>query len=102
MTKAGFEAADQLWLVPVLRRVESIQVGEFGYVDFQRITLKPFFGQQINAAFAREKLQTLASMDQLEIVPVDGGIGGVRLNNRGRKTLREHSSLEFAEPDRSA
>ena len=47
----------------------------------------------------REKLQTLASMEQLEIVPVDGGIGGARLNDLGRKTLRDHNFLEFAEPE---
>jgi len=28
--------------------------------------------------------------------------GDARISDRGRKTLREHSSLEFAEPDRSA
>ena len=101
LTKAGFEAADQLWFVLVLRRVESIQLDEFGYVDFQQITKEPFFGQKLNAAFLREKLQTLAKMGHLDIVPVDGGIGAARLNDRGRKALREHGSLEFAEPDHS-
>ncbi len=38
-------------------------------------------------------------MEQLEIVPVDGGIGGARLNDLSRKTIREHSFLEFAEPE---
>jgi len=99
MTKAGFDAADQLWFVLILRRIESLQSHEHSYVNFDDVIDEPFFGQKIGEAFLREKLRSLASMEQLEIVPVDGGIGGARLNDTGRKSLREHSILEFAEPE---
>ncbi len=101
LTRAGFDLADQLWFILLLRRVELYQKDVHGYVDFQQITQEPYFGQQIKPTFAREKLQTLASMQQIEIVPVDGGIGAARLSDRGRKTLREQSALEFAEPEGS-
>jgi hypothetical protein len=78
---------------------ESLQSHEYAYVDFHAISKKPFFGQKISDAFLREKLQTLASMEQLEIVPVDGGIGAARLNDLSRATIRDHSFLEFAEPE---
>jgi hypothetical protein len=99
LTRAGFEAADQLWYVLILRRIESLQSHEHSYVNFEDINHDPFFRQKISAAFLREKLMSLASMEQLEIVPVDGGIGAARLNDLSRKTLREHSFLEFAEPE---
>ena len=99
LTKAGFEAADQLWYVLILRRIESLQSHEHSYVNFADINHEPFFRQKISDAFLREKLQSLASMEQLEIVPVDGGIGAASLNDLSRKTLREHSFLGFAEPE---
>ena len=99
LTKAGFKAADQLWYVLILRRIESLQSHEHSYVNFDDINDEPFVGQKVSVSFLREKLQTLASMEQLEIVPVDGGIGGARFSDLGRKSLREHSILEFAEPE---
>ncbi len=99
LTKRGFEAADQLWFVLILRRIESLQSHEHSYINFDEIIDKPFFGQKISETFLREKLRALASMEQIEIVPVDGGIGGARLNDAARKSLREHSILEFAEPE---
>lgn len=99
LTKAGFEAADQIWYVLILRRIESLQTHEHSYVNFDDIYSDPFFGRKLGVAFLREKLQKLTSMKQLEIVPVDGGIGGARLNDLSRKTIREHVFLEFAEPE---
>jgi hypothetical protein len=99
LTKAGFEAADLLWYVLILRRIESVQSHGHSYVNFDEINDKPFFGQKISDAFLHEKLQSLAFTEQLEIVPVDSGIGAARLNDLSRKTLREHSFLEFAEPE---
>lgn len=99
LTKTGFEAADQIWYVLVLRKIEALQTHEYSYVNFDDISRGPFFGKNLDVAFLREKLQRLASMKQLDIVPVDGGIGGARLNDIGRKTIREHSFLEFAEPE---
>lgn len=99
LTKAGFEAADRLWCVLILRRIELLQSDEHTYVNFEDINHKPFFRQKISDAFLLEKLQSLASMEQLEIVAVDGGIGAARLNGLSRKALREHSFLEFAEPE---
>jgi hypothetical protein len=99
LTKAGFDAAAQLWFVLILRRIESLQTDEYAYVNFEDVNEQPFFAQKLNATFLREKLQNLSSMEQVDIVPVDGGIAAARLNDRSRKTLREHSFLEFAEPD---
>lgn len=99
LTKEGFDAADQLWYVLILRRIESLQSHEHSYVNYADIINEPVFGQKIGDSFLREKLQSLASMEQLEIVPVDGGIGAASLNDLSRKTLREHSFLEFAEPE---
>ncbi|HBJ37814.1 MAG TPA: hypothetical protein DDZ51_24270 [Planctomycetaceae bacterium] len=99
LTKEGFEAADRLWYVLILRRIESIQSQEPSYVNYADIINEPFFGQKISDSFLREKLQSMASMEQLEIVPVDGGIGAASLNDVSRKSLREHSFLEFAEPE---
>jgi len=99
LTKAGFEAADQLWFVLILRRIESLQTQEHSYVNFGDINDEPFFQQKISDAFLREKLQSLASMEQLEVVPVDGGIGAASLNDLSRKTSREHSFLEFTDPE---
>lgn len=99
LTKAGFDAADQLWYVLILRRIASLQSHEHSYVNFAEINNQPFFGRKISDAFLREKLQSLASMEQVEIVPVDGGIGAASLNDLSQKTLREHSFLDFAEPE---
>lgn len=99
LTKRGFEAADQLWFVLILRRIDSLQTQEHSYVNFGDINDEPFFHQKISDAFLREKLQSLASMEQLEVVPVDGGIGAASLNDFSRKTLREHSFLEFTDPE---
>jgi len=99
LTKAGFEAADQLWYVLILRRIESLQSHEHSYVDYAAIINEPLFRKKISDTFLREKLKSLASMEQLDIVPVDGGIGAASLNDLSRKTLREHSFLEFAEPE---
>ena len=99
LTRSGFEAADQLWFVLLLRRIDSLQNGEFDYVNFEKAIEAPFFGQRIMPTFVREKFNSLNSMEQLDVVPVDGGIGAVRLNDRSRKSLREHSSLEIAEPE---
>jgi len=99
LTKTGFEAADQIWYILVLRQIEALQTHEYSYVNFDDISRGPFFGKNLGVAFLREKLQRLASMKQLDIVPVDGGIGGARLNDIGRKTIREHSFMEFAQPE---
>jgi hypothetical protein len=101
LTKEGFDTADELWFVLILRRIESLHSHEHSYVHFDDINAELFFGQKVSDAFLREKLRNLASMEQLEIVPVDGGIGGARLNDLSRKTIREHSFLEFAEPEAS-
>lgn len=99
LTKIGFEAADQLWYVLILRRIGSLQSHKHPYVNFDDIIAEPFFKQKISNTFLSEKLQSLASMEQLEIVPVDGDIGAASLNNLSRKTLREQSFVEFAEPE---
>jgi len=85
LTKTGFQAADQIWYVLVLRKIEALQTHEYSCVNFDDISRGPFFGKNLGVAFLREKLQRLASMQQLDIVPVDGGIGGARLNDIGRK-----------------
>ncbi len=62
LPKAGFEVADQLWFVLLLRRVETLQSGAYAYVDFHKIQEEPFFGQKISDAFLREKT-TVASLN---------------------------------------
>ena len=99
LTKLGFEAVDQLSNVLILRRVDSLQKGELDYVDFETAIEEPFFGQRIKPTVAREKWNSLKSMEQLDFVPFDGRLGAVRLNDLSRKTLRENGTVEFSDPE---
>lgn len=46
LTKEGFDAADQLWYVLILRRIESLQSHEHSYVNYADIINEPVFGQK--------------------------------------------------------
>ena len=98
LTKKGYKAADELWFVLLLRRIELLQHGEHDYVDLRDIRKEPFFGLALSETLCRERLTTLGELEQLELVKSDQGLAAVRLNDRSRKTIREHEWLEFAEP----
>lgn len=99
LTRSGFEFADKLWFVLLLRRLDSLQAGELDYVDFEKVIEDPFFGERLTPTIALERFVALESMEQLDTVPVGGEIGAVRLNDRSRKTIREYTTFEFADPE---
>jgi hypothetical protein len=101
LTRAGYDAADQLWNVLLLRRIESIQDGEYGYVDLAAIVEQPFMGVKLTPAICREKASVLGHNEQLEVVQSDGGLSAVRLTDMSRKNLRENDWLDFSEPENS-
>lgn len=99
LTRGGYEAADQLWQILLLRRIESLQKGEYDYVDVSSISEDSFMGAKLTTRIVREKVDALGQVEALELVASDGGTSAVQLNDKSRKTLREHDWLEFAKPD---
>lgn len=99
LTRGGYEAADELWHILILRRIESLQQGEYEYVDVGAIVDETFFGCNMTIPIVREKVDAIGEIEALELVASDGGTTAVRLNDKSRKTLREHDWLDFAEPD---
>ncbi|MCS7466361.1 DUF4062 domain-containing protein [Stieleria sp. ICT_E10.1] len=99
LTRSGYEAADELWHILLLRRVNSLQQGEYDYVDVSSLAEDAFNGCRIAVPIVREKVNALGEIEALELVAGDGGTTAVRLNDKSRKTLREHEWLKFANPD---
>tara|TARA_R110002049_G_scaffold300015_1_gene490551 strand:- start:1238 stop:2329 length:1092 start_codon:yes stop_codon:yes gene_type:complete len=99
LTREGYGAADELWHILLLRRIESLQKGEYDYVDVSSIVEDSFLGGKLTIPVVREKVDALGQLEALELVASDGGTSAVRLNDKSRKTLREHDWLEFAEPE---
>ncbi len=98
ITKSGFKAADHLWRILILRDLQHHQKSADRYVDFEVLASSTLLGKNLEERFWREKLMELANSNSLDIVPVDGGIGGAMLNDMSRKLLRENSFIEFAQP----
>ncbi len=99
LTKAGYEAADNLWHVLLLRRIESLQADEYEYVELAMIAKEDCFGLKLSHQTCREKVAALTKVEQLEVVNSDSGITAARLNDLSRKTICEHDGLEFREPE---
>jgi hypothetical protein len=100
LTKEGYRQADQLWYVALLRLITKEQDDPLDYVDIEDdLVGQVIFGQTLERSFLAEKIDELHELDVIETVAMDGRIPASRLNDAGRKTLRENGSLEFAEPD---
>lgn len=99
LTKSGFDLADALWDVLLLRRIQSTQDGEYGYVDLPTLLKQPLLGCKLNLGVCREKVDNLGRNEQLETVSSDGGTSAVRLNDVSRKLIRENDWIEFCDPD---
>lgn len=99
ITKAGYEQADQLWHVLLLRQIQTLQKSEYDYVDIAKIRTVSAIGMELPLNIAREKIDALAAIDVVEPVKADGGTMAARLNDKGRKVIREQVSLEFAIPE---
>jgi hypothetical protein len=95
----GFEAADKLWYVLLLKRVEMLQNHEHSYVNIEDLTKEKYLSQSPSIGFLREKAMFLQSVENIETVLASSEIAAVRLTGLGRKTIREHAWLEFAESD---
>jgi hypothetical protein len=99
VTRSGYESADQLWYVLVLRRMQSLQKSEYDYVDLVHFCKEPFLGVELPPNIGREKIDALATLGMVEAVKADGGTMAGRLNDRGRKAIRENVTVEFALPE---
>jgi len=95
----GFEAADKLWHVLLLKRVELLQNHEHSYVDIEDLAKEKYVSQSPSIGFLREKALFLQGTGNIETVRTDTGIAAIRLTDLGRKTIREHAWLDFADSD---
>ena len=99
LTKKGFEGTDQTWYVLLLRVLAEMQSSEYDIINLTDIAKRKFFGQSIPLSFVQEKVAELETLGCVHGVNVDVGLIGAKLTYAGRKAIREHSSMEFAEVD---
>ena len=95
----GFEAADTLWYVLLLKRVESLQNHEHSYVNLEVLTKEKYVSQLPSTNFLRDKALLLQQLGNIETVRANSEIAAVRLTDLGRKTIREHAWLKFVDSD---
>lgn len=96
---AGFEAADKLWYVLLLKRVEMLQNHEHSYVNIEDLTKEKYLSQSPSIGFLREKALFLQNEGSIETVRASSEVAALRLTDLGRKTIRENAWLEFADSD---
>ncbi len=99
LKEEGFKAADKLWLLLLLKKVELLQNHEHSYVSTEDLSKEKYVSQSPSIGFLREKSSILQREGKIETVRADTGIAALRLTDMGRKTIREHAWREFADSD---
>ncbi|MBI2480665.1 MAG: hypothetical protein HYV60_19180 [Planctomycetia bacterium] len=103
LTASGYEAADDLWHVFLLRLISERQGDDdHEYTDIMELTNTLVFDRKMTIEFARERIECLVKSEHLEGVQTERSVSAARLTDAGRKFIREHSWLDFAVPDVAA
>jgi hypothetical protein len=101
LTTEGYKQADLLWCILLLRRIQESQKNEHDYIDPEDWIGQRVLAQTLEKSLLAEKMEELESMGAIDCVPMDGRVSSCRLSSAGRKTLREHGWVQFAEADAS-
>ena len=97
VSRQGFELADHLWSIWILRVLEQLQKSENDYVDVEALGEKiGLTGCERFVTRLQGYLQSLDDRELIESVPANGGIAGARLTHAGRNYIRPYSAYDFS------
>ena len=92
----GFQLADQLWQVHVLRAIKDSQQGEFDYVETEKIAIAATLNDGNSESLELQRhLQSLVKDKLIEPVRSESQIAGARLTANGRTRLLHKVEWDF-------
>jgi hypothetical protein len=96
-TESGYNTADKLWRVFLLKELEAQQESQWHYVDTESIAKAVHLTDGESEAIELQRhLRTLGEQNLAELVPSDAGIAAARITPEGRAYLRPYLQMDFS------
>lgn len=100
MTTAGYQTADRMWRVIILKQLVEMQKSEHDYVETPELAIKVGLTDgKTEADELQRLLKELETAGHIESVPSDDGIAGARLSLDGRGFLRTYATVAMKPMD---
>ncbi len=100
LTESGYETADKLWRVCILRELEVQQEGQWHYVETEALaTAVHLTDGESEAIELQRHLRTLGEQNLAELASGDAGIVAARITPDGRAHLRPYLQIDFSHLD---